>query len=232
MLTLRASKERGGADHGWLQSHHTFSFADYYDPDHMAFRSLRVINEDFVAGGEGFGMHPHQHMEIITYMVSGALTHRDSLGSEATIRPGQFQYMSAGTGVRHSEFNASKTETAHLLQIWIMPNVRGTKPTYQDTDLTAEFAKNGLVLAASPDGRNGSFAIHADAFVYASQPKAGASLSLPLVAGRGAWIQLIAGSIDVNGRVLTAGDAVAVEGEPAVNIAVKSDANFLLFDLA
>jgi hypothetical protein len=231
MITLRRSEERGHAEHGWLDSYHTFSFADYYDPAHMAFRSLRVINEDRVAPGMGFPMHPHRDMEIITYVLSGALQHEDSLGHRAVMRAGDVQRISAGAGIQHSEFNASAKEPVHLLQIWILPNVRGAKPSYSERTLAA-LQPGKPVLVASGTGRDGSLTINQDADLWAAKLDAGETLSHPLAAGRHAWVQLMEGGLDVDGHSLHPGDAAAVSNEHSVALKTQSRAHFLLFDLA
>jgi redox-sensitive bicupin YhaK (pirin superfamily) len=233
MITLRPSAERGHADHGWLNTRFTFSFADYFDPEHMGFRSLRVINEDFIAPDRGFGMHPHRDMEIITYVVEGALAHKDSMGNGAVTRPGDVQRMSAGSGVVHSEANPSTTEKVHLLQIWILPERNGIKPSYEQKTYTDEEKLNQLRLVATPGATNGAVNIHQDTKLYASRLEAGKTLQHTLARGRGAWIQLISGELEVNGKTLKAGDGAAVENESALEVAGKAAlSEFLLFDLA
>jgi redox-sensitive bicupin YhaK (pirin superfamily) len=234
MITLRPSAERGHANHGWLDTHYSFSFADYYDPRHMGFRDLRVINEDRVSAGRGFGMHPHRDMEILTYIVDGELSHRDSMGRGATIKRNDVQRMSAGTGLMHSETNQSQ-KPVHLLQIWLLPEAEGLKPSYEDKTFAAEEKQNRLRLIASHDGREDSTTIHQDASVYASVLDSGKSLSLELKPERHAWVQLISGQLDVNGTKLLKGDGAAISGESALRIASNSGngaAEFLLFDLA
>ncbi|MGB9105772.1 MAG: pirin family protein, partial [Terriglobales bacterium] len=206
MITLRPAAERGHFDHGWLNTYHTFSFADYHDPRHTHFRGLRVINEDTVQPGGGFGAHPHRDMEIITYILEGALAHKDSMGTGSTIVPGDVQRMSAGTGVLHSEFNHSRDELVHLLQIWIFPDERGLKPSYEQKTFAAEEKLNRLRLVASPDASDGSVILHSDARVYGSLLEPGASVTHALAQGRGAWIQVVSGAIEVNGKWLAAGD--------------------------
>lgn len=228
MLNIRTSNERGHANHGWLNSFHTFSFADYHDPRHMGFRSLRVINEDWVAPGKGFGMHPHQNMEILTYVVSGAIAHKDSLGNSEILRPGEIQRMTAGSGIMHSEFNPSDTEPLHLLQIWIVPNRRSLTPSYEQKEIPKR-AAGELVLIASPDG-HGTVTINQDVRLYCSHFHANQTVVHPLVEGRAAWLQLIKGSVTVNGKSLQAGDAAAIEDED-MTITANSDSEFLLFDL-
>jgi redox-sensitive bicupin YhaK (pirin superfamily) len=232
MITVRKAAERGHADHGWLDSHHTFSFADYYDPEHMGFRSLRVINDDRVAGGKGFGAHPHRDMEIISYVLEGGLAHKDSMGTGATIRPGDVQRMSAGTGVTHSEFNASKTEPVHFLQIWLMPAQRGIKPGYEQKAFSDAAKRGKLLLVASPDGADGSVTIHTDARVYAGVFGAGEHAELALSAARGAWVHIARGKASVNGQALGEGDGVAIERETQIRIDGVDDGEVLVFDLA
>ena len=232
MVHIRRSDERGHANHGWLDSRHTFSFADYYDPQHMHFRSLRVINEDHIAPGAGFPTHPHRDMEIVTYVVSGAVAHRDSSGGEGVIRPGQMQHMSAGRGVQHSEFNASPSEPLHLLQIWILPESRGLPPRYRDIDL-ADLEGNGpVVLAASKDGRNGTLQIGQDAEIWVGRLGESESVVHSLSPARAVWVQLISGRLVVNGEEIGAGDAVAISSEDEVRLHASQPAHFLLFDLA
>ena len=233
MITVRPSAERGHNNHGWLDTHFTFSFADYFDPRHMGFRDLRVINEDWISGGKGFGMHPHRDMEIITYMIEGELNHRDSMGRGAAIRQNDVQRMSAGTGVMHSEVNQSK-QPAHLLQIWLLPEAEGLKPSYEDRTFPMEEKRNQLRLIASHDGRESSTTINQDTSVYASVLEAGQKLELDLQAGRHAWVQLIRGELAVNGTKLAKGDGAAISGETKLqlaSIAPTSEAEFLLFDL-
>lgn len=234
MITIRPSEERGHANHGWLDTHYSFSFSDYYDPKHMGFRDLRVINEDVVSAGRGFGMHPHRDMEIITYVIDGELTHRDSMGRGATLKRDDVQRMSAGTGVMHSETNQSKAPV-HLLQIWIMPWAEGLKSTYEDRTFSREEKTNRLRLIASDDGREASATINQDASVYASLLDSGKSVEVELKPERHAWVQLISGQLDVNGTRLTKGDGAAISGETALKIASSSGngpAEFLVFDLA
>jgi len=230
-VTLRPAQARGHADHGWLQSWHSFSFADYFDSAHMGFRTLRVINDDTVMPAAGFDTHPHRDMEILTYVFEGALEHKDSTGTHAVIARGEVQRMTAGTGIRHSEFNASHDETVKLLQIWILPEERGLEPGYEQTLFTDESKRGQLRLLASRDGRDGSLTIHQDVAVYASLLAAGETVSTPLANGRGAWVQMIHGEVTVNGQRLAPGDGAAIEDEAAVTIAAAADAEFLLFDL-
>ena len=234
MITIRPSAARGHANHGWLDTYFTFSFANYYDPRHMGFRDLRVINEDRISAGEGFGAHPHKDMEILTYIIDGELSHRDSTGREATIKQDDVQRMSAGTGVVHSEYNHSGAPV-HLLQIWIMPEAEGLKPSYEDRTFTRAEKQNQLRLIASHDGREGSTRINQDASVYASLLDSGKTLELGLAPGRHAWVQLMSGKLDVNGTRLNQGDGAAVSGESGLQLAsVRGNgaAEFLVFDLA
>ena len=230
--TLRKSSDRGHANHGWLDSHHTFSFADYYDPKQMGFRSLRVINEDHVAAGGGFPTHPHRDMEIFTYVVSGALEHKDSMGNGRQLRPGQIQLMSAGTGVAHSEFNPSRSESAHFLQIWIKPRAQGLTPSYTEWHPSPESEVSSKVLVISPDGRDGSATIQQDADIYRVRLAAGQSLQHELSTGHGLWLQLIHGEVSANGTILAAGDAISTDEAGQFNITATSDAEAILFDLA
>ena len=232
MIALRRSGERGHAQHGWLDSYHTFSFADYYDPRHMGFRALRVINEDRVEPGRGFGTHPHRDMEIVSYVLEGALAHKDSMGTGSTIRPGDVQRMSAGTGVTHSEFNASKEELVHFLQIWLLPAKQGTKPGYEQKAFTREEKLGRLRLIASPDGREGSVTIHTDASIHAGIFEQGATAELPIPSGRHAWVHVARGKAKVNGHDLGPGDALAMSDVPSVQIEGLESAEVLVFDLA
>ncbi len=232
MLTVRQSKDRGFADHGWLQSHHSFSFAGYYDPQHMGWGNLRVINEDWIAPGKGFGTHGHRDMEIITYVLSGSLAHKDSMGNVVAIPPGDVQRMSAGTGVQHSEFNHAPDATTHLLQIWIEPNVMGVEPGYEQTTFEDAKKRGQLCLVASNDGVQGSVTIHADARLYAGLFNRGESATLALAPGRKAYVHLVRGELCVNGVVLAAGDAGLMDGEPEITLAQGVGAEVLVFDLA
>jgi redox-sensitive bicupin YhaK (pirin superfamily) len=218
MQILRRASERGHADHGWLDSFHTFSFADYHDPAHMGFRTLRVINDDTVAPGRGFDAHPHREMEIVSYVLDGALAHHDSMGTGSVIRPGDVQRMSAGTGVVHSEHNASKTEPVHFLQIWLIPSQHGLPPGYEQRTFPAADRAGRLRLVASPDGRDGSITVHSDASMYAGLFGAGQTAELPLAPGRHAWIHVARGAARVNGHELGAGDGLALDDEPGVQI--------------
>jgi len=232
MIQIRRSKDRGHFDHGWLDTYHTFSFADYHDPHFMGFRTLRVLNEDRVAPGQGFGTHGHRDMEIISYVLEGELAHRDSMGNGSVIVPGDVQYVSAGTGVRHSEFNASKTDVTHFVQIWILPDRDGYAPRYGQERLEDGDKLGRLRLAASPDGADGSIAIRQDARVYASILEAGKAAALDLASGRHAWIQVLRGAVKVNGNELSAGDGLAASSERRLDIAAASPkAEFLAFDL-
>ena len=231
MMTIRRANERGHANHGWLDAHHTFSFADYHDPNWMGFRSLRVINDDTIAGGGGFGTHPHRDMEIITYILSGALQHRDSMGHEAVLKAGDVQRISAGTGIAHSEFNYSPIEPVHLLQIWVYPERKGVKPAYAERSLGNGRSKQGLTLVASRDGRDGSVSIHQDADLWLARLGAGAGATHTLKAGRHAWVQVAEGELTLNGQTLRAGDGAALSEETSLMLAAKSPAQALLFDL-
>jgi quercetin 2,3-dioxygenase len=232
MITIRKSNERGHAEHGWLDSHHTFSFADYYDPKHMGFRSLRVINEDRVAPGGGFPTHPHRDMEIFSYVLEGALQHKDSLGNGSVLGPGQVQLMGAGTGVLHSEFNPSPKEPAHFLQIWIQPRQKSLAPRYTEWQPTAGSEGNSKVLVISPDGRENSATIAQDVDVFRLRLKAGESVRHELREGRGAWLQVIRGAITLNGKHLEAGDAASVEQDDKLDMTASAESEALLFDLA
>ena len=230
MKTILKSNERGHANHGWLDSYHTFSFADYYNPQWMGYRSLRVINDDLVMPGMGFGTHPHRDMEIISYVVSGAIEHKDSMGNGRVIKAGEFQYMAAGSGVQHSEFNPSKTEPLRLLQIWIMPDAKGVAPRYAERNYAkAETGK--LFLVASKTGRDGSMEIHQDADLLLGKLDAGQSVKHSLGKGRHAWVQVAEGEVELNGAKLSGGDAVAVSAENSLNITATKPSQVLLFDL-
>ncbi|NUN65772.1 pirin family protein [Pseudanabaena biceps] len=232
MLTIRKSEERGHANHGWLDSYHSFSFASYYDPQHMAFRSLRVINQDKIAGGKGFGTHPHRDMEIITYMLDGALAHKDSMGNGSVIQVGDVQRMSAGTGITHSEFNPSPTETAHLLQIWILPNQENVKPSYEQITFAREEKLNQLRLIASPNGSDRSVTIHQDAYIYASILEDAAEVTHSIKPNRYAWIQVARGNVLVGDRLLKGGDAISSDAIGDLKLIGQGDAEVLVFDLA
>lgn len=230
MKHFRPSDARGHADHGWLKSKHSFSFADYYDPGYMGFGPLRVINEDRVAPGRGFGAHPHRDMEIISYVVSGALEHRDSMGQASVIEPGDVQRMSAGTGVTHSEYNASKSDPVHFLQIWIMPDQKGLKPSYEQRHF--DDTNGTLRLVASPDGREGSISLNADVDLYVSKLDSDARVNLPLAPKRGVWVQVVKGRVTVNDQPLDAGDGLALAETETITITALDDSEFLLFDMA
>jgi redox-sensitive bicupin YhaK (pirin superfamily) len=231
MMTIRRANERGHANHGWLDAHHTFSFADYYDPHWMGFRALRVINDDTIAGGGGFGTHPHRDMEIITYILSGALQHRDSLGHQAVLKPGDVQRISAGSGIAHSEFNYSPIDPVHLLQIWIQPERKGVKPDYAELSFGNGAAKEGLILVASREGRDASASIHQDADVWLARFDAGTSATHIIKPRRHVWVQLAQGEVTLNGRSLKAGDGAALSDEPALTLAAVTPSQALLFDL-
>jgi redox-sensitive bicupin YhaK (pirin superfamily) len=235
-LRIRRAGERGLGDHGWLKSFHTFSFANYHDPSHMGFRALRVINDDRVAAGQGFGTHPHSDMEILSYVLEGALEHKDSMGNGSVMRPGDVQRMSAGTGVRHSEFNASKTEPVHFLQIWILPDERGYQPSYEQKAFSVEERTGKLRLVASRDGREGSVTVHQDVGLYAGIVGAGEHVRHELGAGRHAWVHVATGSLTLGGTRLEAGDAAAFDGPATLEIdgadgATGKPAEVLVFDL-
>ena len=232
MITVRRSNERGHFDHGWLNTYHTFSFDQYYDPRYMSFRDLRVINEDFVAPGRGFPKHGHRDMEIITYILEGALKHEDSMGNGSVIRPGDVQRMTAGTGVRHSEQNASDQERVHLLQIWILPNTVGLDPGYEQKAFSEDERRGRLRLIASEDGRDGSVLVHQDVSLFASVLPSGQEVEHAIDPLRYAWIQVARGSAEINGEKADQGDGVSAFGESDLRIRAMEDAEVLLFDLA
>jgi len=232
MMQIRKSADRGHFDHGWLDTQHTFSFADYYDPQHVKFRALRVINEDVVQPGAGFPTHGHRDMEIVTLVLAGALEHRDSLGNGSLIRPGDVQRMTAGTGVLHSEFNPSATEPVHLYQIWLLPERKGLTPGYEQRSLPREGRGGRWQLAASRDGRDGSLTIHQDAALSLAALDDGQEVSYPLKPGRHAWLQVLRGEVVVNGTALAAGDGAAIEAVGSVQVRGRGPAEVLLFDLA
>jgi len=232
MIAIRKSHDRGHADHGWLDTRFTFSFADYYDPNHVQFRTLRVMNDDRVAGGAGFPMHPHRDMEIITYVLDGALEHRDSMGNGSVIRPGDVQYMSAGTGVTHSEFNASKKDPVHLYQIWMFPDKAGYKPAYDQKNFGTEEKRRKLRLLVSADGRDGSVKIRQDNELYATILRRNESVRHELKPERYAYVQVARGSVKLNGQPLSEGDGAAISAEKAVELVAVENAEVLLFDLA
>lgn len=231
MLTVRKSQERGYADHGWLKSFHSFSFADYQDPQHMGWGNLRVINEDWIAPGKGFGTHGHRDMEIVTYVLSGELAHKDNMGNVKTIPPGDVQRMSAGTGVQHSEFNHAPNQTTHLLQIWIEPNVTDVQPSYEQKTFADAEKQGALRLVASPDGAQGSVTIHADARLYAGLFDGDQQAVLTLAPQRKSYVHLVRGALEVNGVALVAGDAALMDGETQLMLANGRDAEVLVFDL-
>jgi redox-sensitive bicupin YhaK (pirin superfamily) len=232
MITVRRSADRGQTEIEWLDSKHTFSFGDYHDPRAMGFRSLRVINEDRVRAGQGFGTHPHRDMEIISYVLEGELAHKDSMGNGSIIRPGEVQRMTAGTGVLHSEHNPSKSEGVHFLQIWLLPEKRNLQPGYEQKAFSTDERRGKLRLVAARDGRDGAVTIHQDALVYAGLLDAGQTVEHAIVPGRGAWVQVARGSVEANGVKLAQGDGAALEGEKSVRIAGGEAAEVLLFDLA
>lgn len=231
MFAIRRAEERGHVNHGWLNSYHTFSFGDYYDPRHMGFSNLRVINDDTVSPRGGFGTHGHRDMEIISYVLDGALRHEDSLGNGSVIRPGDVQRMSAGTGVRHSEFNASDLEAVHFLQIWLIPEVNGLKPSYEQKAFSDEDKRGRLRLVGSRDGREGSVTIHQNVDLYATRLLDGDRVRHQLAAGRKGWVQVAKGRAMFNGEPLEPGDGVAIEGPVTIALAGLSDAELLLFDM-
>lgn len=231
MIQVRKAQDRGHFDHGWLDTYHTFSFGDYSDPAHHHFRTLRVMNEDRVAPGQGFGMHPHRDMEIVTYVLSGALEHRDSMGNGEVLRPGELQRMTAGTGVLHSEFNPSETEPVHLYQIWLFPERKGLEPSYEQRAFPDEEKHNRWRVVASRDGREGSLTIHQDAELRLAALDAGRSLEYALPAGRHAWLQVLRGAVTLNGEELHAGDGAAVSDEAQLTLTAAVDTEVLLFDL-
>lgn len=232
MITLRPAQERGTANFGWLDSRHTFSFGNYYDPNHMGFADLRVINEDKVTPAQGFGTHGHRDMEIISYVLEGALEHKDSIGTGSVIRPGDVQRMSAGTGIRHSEFNASQTEPVHFLQIWILPEQEGIKPGYEQKTFTESEKRGTLRLVGSRNGRNGSITIHQNVDLYATLLQEGEEVSHSLAEGRVAWLQVARGAVQLNDQTLTAGDGAAISQESSITLrGAANPAEVLLFDM-
>jgi len=231
MINVRKAEERGHADHGWLNSYHTFSFADHYDPQNMGFRSLRVINDDIVTGGRGFGTHPHRDMEIITYIISGALEHRDSMGNGAVMKPGEVQRMTAGTGVMHSEFNHSKTEPVHLLQIWILPEKSSLPPGYEQKSFAEQLKPGKLVLTVSPNGKDGSLKINQDVNLLVGKLNAGDETRYELKPGRSAWVQVATGKVALNGNELNAGDGASLSEEQSIDLTGKEPSQVLVFDL-
>jgi quercetin 2,3-dioxygenase len=231
MIQTRKSQERGHANHGWLDSFHTFSFAGYYDPDFMGFRELRVINEDRVAGGAGFPTHPHKDMEIITYVISGELAHKDTLGNQTRILPGEVQRMSAGTGIQHSEFNPLSNTETHLLQIWILPERQGIEPSYGQKSFAKELESGEFTLVASRSGRDGSVSINQDVDLYAAKWTTPRQHTFELRRDRYGWVQVVDGELDLNGKILKAGDAAAVADEPSLSFTAKSPTHLLFFNL-
>lgn len=231
MIQLRKSKDRGYADHGWLRSFHTFSFADYYDPAHMGHSVLRVINQDWIAPGAGFPMHAHKDMEIVTYVTEGSLEHKDTLGSHGQIQHGEIQQMSAGTGIRHSEYNPDPKNPTQLLQIWILPDRSGHQPKYQQVNLSDKLSSEELVLIASPNGENNSLLIHQNAKIFAGKFTEAQTIQLPLCQSRHGWIQWISGEGELNKTPLRPGDAVAMSQEETPHLQVQAGAHFLFFDL-
>ncbi|MFO1463058.1 MAG: pirin family protein [bacterium] len=232
MFSVRRAEERGHFDHGWLNTYHTFSFGDYFDPHFMGFRDLRVINEDYVQPGKGFPTHPHRDMEILTYVLAGALEHRDSMSNGSVIKPGEVQRMSAGTGVTHSEYNASTEDLVHLLQIWILPKARGQVPSYEQKQFLPEQKKGKWLLVASPNGVQGSVTIHQDVYVHASLVAPNEELFYQVRPGRHVWVQVARGEIQLNGEPLKAGDGAALSEVATVDVQGKRDAEVLLFELA
>jgi redox-sensitive bicupin YhaK (pirin superfamily) len=232
MITIRRSEDRGHVNHGWLDSYHTFSFASYRDPAHVHFRALRVMNEDWVAPGQGFGTHPHDNMEIVTYVLEGALEHRDSMGNGEVLRPGEFQRMSAGTGITHSEFNPSRDEPVHLYQIWLFPEARGIEPSYEQKSFPESERRNRLRLVASRDAAEGSLLIHQNARIFLATIESAVQVSHQLADSRYAWLQVLRGEVSVNGHTLQVGDGVAVSDERRLMIQANGDAEVMLFDLA
>jgi redox-sensitive bicupin YhaK (pirin superfamily) len=232
MIRVREASERGHFDHGWLDTHHTFSFSRYYDPRHMGFRALRVVNEDRVQPGRGFGAHGHEDMEIVTYVLSGALAHRDSLGTGSTLRPGELQRMTAGTGITHSEFNPSPTEPVHFYQIWLLPEQEGLEPSYEQKAFPEAERRNRLRLVASPEGRDGSLTIRQDARLFLASLDQGHEVSYDVPTGRHAWLQVLRGGVVLNGLPLSPGDGAAITDESVLVIRADSPSEVLLFDLA
>jgi redox-sensitive bicupin YhaK (pirin superfamily) len=232
MFEIRRSRDRGTANFGWLDSRHTFSFGEYHDPRHMGFGPLRVINEDRVSPGKGFGTHGHQDMEIISYVLEGALEHKDSIGTGSVIRPGDVQVMSAGTGIRHSEFNPSKTEPVHFLQIWIVPDREGIEPRYEQKSFRDAEKHGRLRLVGSAQGNDGSVVIHQDVRLFAGRLNVGDQVAHALAAGRKGWLQVVRGTVNTNGHDLDAGDGAAIDGEPSLNVSAKAEGSeILVFDL-
>lgn len=232
MLTVRKSKERGNADHGWLKSQHTFSFANFYDPNFMGFKSLRVINEDRIIGGRGFGAHSHRDMEIISYVIEGALEHKDSMGTRSIIKPGEVQRMSAGTGVTHSEDNAQKDKETHFFQIWILPNEKNVQPGYGHKSFVDDLNSKKLVHVISPDGKDGTISIKQNADMYISRLKKNEELNFKPTPGRGLWLQLVRGHLQIGDKIIKTGDALFSQDEKDISIKAKEDSELILFDIA
>ena len=232
MIHVRKATDRGHANHGWLDTYHTISFSSYQDPKHMRFRALRVMNEDRVAPGQGFGTHPHNDMEIVTYVLEGALEHKDSMGNGEVLRPGEFQRMTAGTGITHSEFNPSQSEPVHLYQIWLYPEAKGLTPSYEQKRFDDASLHNRLKLVASRDAADGSLTIHQDARIYLSKLDAGQGVEHPLAEGRHAWLQVLRGNVRLNGETLNTSDGAAVSDEAGLQIVAVETAEVMLFDLA
>jgi redox-sensitive bicupin YhaK (pirin superfamily) len=232
MIKVRQAKDRGHSEHGWLDSRHTFSFAEYYDPANMGFHALRVINDDRVAGGRGFGSHPHKDMEIVSYVLEGSLEHKDSMGTGSVIRPGDVQRMTAGTGVVHSEANASRTDGVHFLQIWIVPDRARLTPSYEQKAFPLDDAKGKLLLVASPDGRDGSVTVHQDVAIHAGRFASGDAATVTLAPGRAAWVHVARGALTLNGLPLAEGDGAAIENESTLTLTATSPSELLVFDLA
>lgn len=232
MITIRKAEDRGHADHGWLNSFHTFSFSSYYDPNHMRFRSLRVMNEDRVSPGKGFGEHVHDNMEIVSYVLEGALEHKDSMGNGEVLKPGEFQRMSAGTGIRHSEFNPSPDEQAHFYQIWLRPAEENIEPSYEQKQFPDEELRNQLRVVASPEGHNNSLKINQDATIYLSRLDKGHTLENSFQAGRHGWLQVLRGEIGLNEMSMSAGDGAAISEESIISVQASADSEIMLFDLS
>ena len=232
MIQIRKAQDRGHFHHGWLDTYHTFSFGDYHDPQHTHFRALRVMNEDRVEPGKGFGMHPHRDMEIVTYVLSGALEHQDSMGNGSVLRAGELQRMSAGTGILHSEFNPSETEPVHLYQIWLFPERKGIEPGYEQQAFAEEEKRGRLRVVASPEGREGSLRIYQDALVFLASLEAGQRIAYNIAANRHAWLQVLRGSAALNGKLLATGDGAAISEEAQLDIAGAEQSEVMLFDLA
>lgn len=232
MITIRRANERGHGSHGWLESWHTFSFSSYHDPQHMRFRALRVMNEDWIAPGQGFGTHPHNDMEIVTYVLEGALEHRDSMGNGEILRPGEFQRMSAGTGITHSEFNPSDKDPVHLYQIWLFPERKGIEPSYEQKSFPVGDHRNQFRQVADCDASNGALKIHTDASIFLAELQSGKEASYAIPDGRHAWLQVLRGNVTLGSSILSAGDGVAFSAESALTVQATSDAEVMLFDLA